>query len=400
MHNWPCSFVVGMATALVAVCDQGFAVAPESWTLDSQFRTVAEQSNYRATAPSGFVVDFVRAVSDQAAHINDFQFGATTQGRPLIACSVASPDWPTTSAAAGNDDRLLVLINANIHAGECCGKEAMLRMLRELAASPHHPWLSNLALIVVPNYNADGNDQFAKGNRPGQVGPSDGMGKRANAQGFDLNREYIKLESPEARALVGLMNRYDPHCFIDLHTTNGSWHRYQLTYDVVHNPAAHPRLGELMRGKMMPAVKTKLRDRGIDTFYYGNFKEDHSRWVTTDHRPRFGLDYVSLRGRISILSEAYAYITFQDRITATHALVTECLNYLSLHKESVKQTLATVRHDTITQGAQTHANNMVSVRANIVPFPAKVMVKGFDPPRRPKVRPADIVSGVALACSK
>ncbi len=196
MRDSSCWFVVSMAAALVAVCDLGFAADPERWTVDSQFRTVAEQSNYRATASSAFVVDFVRRVSAQAAHLTEFQFGATTQGRPLIACSVASPDWPTTSAAAGNDDRLLVLINANIHSGECCGKEAMLRMLRELAANPNHPWLSNLVLIVVPNYNADGNDQVAQGNRPGT---RDFLTER-NIRVYLRGREISCVDKIQARA--------------------------------------------------------------------------------------------------------------------------------------------------------------------------------------------------------
>lgn len=369
------------------------ADAAERWKVAPSLRTAAEQSDYRATSSSPFVVEFVKAVDQKAEHITHFEFGKTFEKRPMIAARVASP--PFSEEASRDDDRLVVLINANIHSGECCGKEAMLKMLRELAMQPDHPWLQKLVLIVVPNYNADGNAKVAQDNRHGQVGPVDGMGVHANAQQLDLNREYVKLESPEARALIGLMNRFQPDCFMDLHTTNGSWHRYQLTYDVVHNPAADVLLRDFMRQEMMPAVTRTLQSQGLDTFYYGNFNEDNSRWTTTDHRPRFGLDYVSLRGRISILSEAYAYISFEDRIKSTHSFVTECLNFMAENATTIKQTLAQVDQKTISRGASPDAQDRVAINAKVVPFLGKTVVKGFDPPQRPRVKPEDVATGQA-----
>lgn len=386
----------GFGLPLIFAATMTPALAAESgkWKIDSQLRTVAEQSGYRATASSAFVVEFVKAVSRESDYVDDLTFGATFEGRPMIAAAVARPPLPAEDALRG-DKRLIVLINANIHSGECCGKEATLRMLRELARRPNPHWLDRLILLIVPNFNADGNDRVAKDNRPGQVGPIDGMGVRSNAQNYDLNRDYMKLESPEARGLVGLMNRYEPHCFIDLHTTNGSWHRYQLTYDVVHNPAADPLLHEFMRRKMMPAVKEALRMRGVNTFYYGNFNSDNSRWSTADHKPRFGLDYVSLRGRISILSEAYSYIPFQDRIDATYAFVTECLNYLAHQADTVRLTLAEVRENTVRKGADPDPQDRTPIRARATPFAAKVIVQGFNPPRRPRIRRDEVAAGVA-----
>src|SRR5690606_9355375 len=92
------------------------------------------------------------------------------------------------------------------------------------------PLLKDLVLAFVPNFNPDGNDRMGKGTRPGQKGPEEGQGVRENAQGLDLNRDYVKLESPEVRALVRFMNEWDPAVVLDAHTTNGSFHRYTLTY--------------------------------------------------------------------------------------------------------------------------------------------------------------------------
>ena len=110
------------------------------------------------------------------------------------------------------DGRLRVLLLGNIHSGECDGKEALLMLLRELAQQPDHPWLKHLVLVFVPNYNADANDRMRKDNRPGQVGPDEGMGERANAQDFDLNRDFVKIEALETQCLIALVNRVGSTC--------------------------------------------------------------------------------------------------------------------------------------------------------------------------------------------
>ena len=91
-------------------------------------------------------------------------------------------------------------------------------------------------------------------NRPGQVGPEDGMGQRANARGLDLNRDFIKLEAPETRGLVRFLNEWNPHLFIDTHTTDGSYHRYTITYEGPKNPAGDPKVIAFMRQTFFPEV--------------------------------------------------------------------------------------------------------------------------------------------------
>ena len=153
----------------------------------------------------------------------------------------------------------------------------------------------------------------------------------------------MKLDSAEARALVGLMNRWDPHVAIDLHTTNGSYHGYHLTYSPTLNPNTDPRLialrarADAARGAAAVQKKHKFR-----TYYYGNFgtecggaressrvdpaKPGRTIWRTFDHRPRFGNNYVGLRNRLAILSEAYSYLDFRGRVRVTEVFVEETLH--------------------------------------------------------------------------
>src|SRR5207302_3304803 len=149
---------------------------------------------------------------------------------------------------------------------------------RDLATAKEHPLSKDLILVFVPIYNADGNERISKTHRPEQAGP-EGVGIRANAQGLDLNRDYVKLESPEVRALVRFFNQWDPAVFVDCHTTNGSFHRYPITYEHGRCPAGDANLVTALRDEMLPDVSKRLeKATSYKSYFYGNFAGDHSRW--------------------------------------------------------------------------------------------------------------------------
>ena len=186
-------------------------------------------------------------------------------------------------------------------------------LLRETFAGPHPPLLKDLILAVAPIYNADGNERVSKTNRPGQVGPEEGMGQRANARGLDLNRDFVKLEAPETRGLVKFLNEWNPHLFIDTHTTNGSYHRYTITYDGPKNPAGDPKVIGYMRQTFFPEVTRDFEKRTeLKAFYYGNFDRDHTKWTTYPAEARYGTTYVGLRNRLSVLSRGLFLCPVQD----------------------------------------------------------------------------------------
>jgi dipeptidyl aminopeptidase/acylaminoacyl peptidase len=360
------SFIPGLAVASVASA----LLAQQSI---SGLKTVAESSDYQATSRSSEVVEFVD-VCATVPHIQRFDFGTTVEGKPMVAAVVASPMVESLDA---RDDRLRILLLGNIHSGECAGKEALLAILRELAGNPLHPWLNKAVLVIAPDYNADANDRVGLGHRPGQNGPAAGMGVRENAMQLDLNRDFMKLESPEARALVGLVNRFDPHMFIDCHTTNGSEHQYKLTYDIPHNPTAPQEVRDYLRNRMMPAVTERLRQNGTLTFYYGNFSRDNQRWETYGHEPRYSTEYLGLRGRLGILSEAYSYATYAERIAATDAFVRQCVEHVCGNSEVVRKLLEDSRQADILAGKTTPEHLLVHLQSNMVAFPGTFSIAGF-----------------------
>ena len=161
-----------------------------------------------------------------------------------------------------------VYLQANIHAGEVEGKEVLQMLLRDLALGRHPEWTRTMVLLIAPIYNADGNERIRLDQRSLQNGPLGGVGQRPNAQDLDLNRDHMKLESPEARSLVSMLRAYDPHLGVDLHTTNGTHHAYQLTYATPLHPNTAPALVTWLRSDWLPRITKRIKSKpmgGIST---------------------------------------------------------------------------------------------------------------------------------------
>jgi hypothetical protein len=300
--------------------------------------TIAERTNYQATATHAEVMGYCQELARQSPLARLAELGTTHQGRKLPLVIVADPPVATPEDAA-RGGKLVVLAMGNIHAGEVDGKEALLMLMRDLALAKDRALLKHLVLLFVPNFNADGGDRLDKTNRPWQNGPPE-VGTRANAQGFDLNRDYIKLESPEVRALVRLFNQWDPAIVIDMHTTNGSYHNYAITFDGPRHPAGDARLIDFTRDALLPDVAARLKKRsGRLATYYGNFVQDHKVWESYPAQPRYGTQYVGLRNRIGILCESYVYASYRERVLASRDFVQSCLEYAADHPDTLRKLL-------------------------------------------------------------
>ena len=299
--------------------------------------TRAERTAYAETSRYEDVIAFLDALRTRGAPLAFGTMGQTSEGR-AIPYVIASRPLVRTAAEARASGRPIVLVQGNIHAGEVEGKEALLALLRDLALEQRPNVLDSIILVAVPIYNADGNEKVGPQDRQRseQNGP-ELVGQRPNAQGLDLNRDYVKAESPETRASLAMFNAWDPHVFVDLHTTDGSFHGYALTYAPSLHPAAP--LGEFTR-ELLGIVRQRMRARhGIETFDYGNFNDrdglevstdsTHAGWFTYDHRPRFGTNYYGLRNRVSVLSEAFSHDPLERRVRVTSRFVRELLSIVA-----------------------------------------------------------------------
>jgi hypothetical protein len=342
-------------------------------------RTRPELTRYRETSRYADVRQFLDSLRKLGAPLTFGSTGRTTEGR-LIPYVVASRPLVASPADAKRLGRPIVYVQGNIHAGEVEGKDALLALIRDLTYSPKPNALDSIVLIAVPIYNADGNERFAPQsvNRTEQNGP-ELVGTRANAQNLDLNRDYVKAEAPETRASLTMFNTWDPDVFVDLHTTDGSFHGYALTYSPSLNPAAVFG-GVYARDSLLPVLRERMRTRhGFDVFDYGNFVSDErglvadssvrEAWATYDSRPRFGTNYFGLRGRIAILSEAYSHDSLARRIASTYAFVSETLSLVAERAASITSLSARADSLPLAWGRSPDSVQLVAVRSELIATP-------------------------------
>ncbi|MBI3649851.1 MAG: M14 family metallopeptidase [Acidobacteria bacterium] len=323
-------------------------------TIKSQTQSLpqsrAERTNYEETSRYADVLEFIHQLQLNSQEIKVESFATTHAGRslPLVILSRQPAAAPQTRRNAAKP---VVFIMANIHAGEVEGKEAMQHLMRDVVAGQLNALLDKMILLIAPIYNADGNEKIDINNRTAQNGPKGGVGTRENGEKLDLNRDYMKVEAAEARGLIeNVFNRYDPQVVMDLHTTNGSYHGYALTYSPSLNPNTDRRILAFMRDKLFPAVTRRLWEKHhYHTYFYGNFSQEGrpqnelnpdqvsapKAWATFDHRPRFGNNYEGLRNRLAILSEAYSYLDFRTRVDVTDKFVRAILQFIAARPAAI-----------------------------------------------------------------
>ena len=333
--------------------------------------TRPERTGFRETSTYADVIAFMDSLKTGTAPFAYGSIGKTNEGRD-IPYMVLSHPLVTTPAEAKALHRPIVYVQGNIHAGEVEGKDALLALVRDLLGA-RHSVLDSVVLIAVPIYNADGNERFAPQsvNRTEQNGP-EMVGTRANAQGLDLNRDYIKAEAPETRASLAMFDAWDPDVFVDLHTTDGSYHGYNLTYAPSLNPAAQFG-GVYARDSLLPVLRERmLRKRAARTFDYGDFISDDTLsrgWVTFDSRPRFGTNYYGLRGRIGILSEAFSHDPLQLRIATTYHFVAEILSLVAEKAPAILALSARADQQQLSWGRAPDSVQMIAIRSELTPTP-------------------------------
>jgi len=366
-------------------------------------RTRAETTAYLETSRHADVMAFVTALAardDRRLWLTGF--GSSPGGRqlPLVVLSGSGVRTPDEARRR----RLpVVMILAGIHAGEVEGKEAVLMLMRDLLDGRHPDLLDHLTLVVVPLFNPDGNDAVDPAHRRldldhlhGQDGPV-AVGTRVNAAGINLNRDYLRQAAPEMRLLQRrVVQVWQPDLTIDTHATNGSVHRYDMTYDVPHTVASGP--GEpiaYMRDVMMPAVTAALSRAGVRAGWYGNFVEDErvldrgaaadpaapvaEGWMTYPHHPRFGSNYRGLGGRLDLLYECYSYLRFVDRVEVTYSSLLEALRFVAGHGDDILQVVA----------AAARPRDRIAVRYRLDAFeqPIEIATRA---PRTPSGAPATV----------
>jgi hypothetical protein len=319
--------------------------------LPSELFSRAEKSFYTETTLSGEVVKFCQTIGKMSGFAYAESFGKTMEGKDLMMVVLANPRV-TTPEEAKASGKPVIYIQGNIHSGEVEGKEAAMQLIREICFGPKTALIDNQILIFCPNYNPDGNDKLSGTSRPSQDGSPKLTGVRASGEGYDLNREGIKVEALESKALVkNIITKWDPLLFIDLHTDNGSWHGYALNYAPAFLSAGMPSTTGYVSDSILPSVCKSVLDRsGIPIFFHGymNMKQgEQTTYSTYSHLPRYIVNYEGLRNRMAILSETFSHDSFEKRVLSNYLFLVSVLEYTNGHTNQIIKVVKDADDETV-----------------------------------------------------
>jgi hypothetical protein len=344
--------------------------------------TIAEKSGFESTSNYSDVQSFITELTKISKNIKAESIAKTTEGRDVPLLIIANP-LPQSPTDLINDKRIVVYIQANIHAGEVEGKEASMMLARDLVNGLNNEILQKVVVLICPNFNPDGNEAISTQNRTHQNGPKNGVGLRYNGQMLDLNRDAIKLESPEMTGLIrNVILRWDPSVLVDCHTTNGSYHEEPVTFTWMMNPAGSRELINFMRDKMMPQVSLALTEKyNVLNCFYGEFtdlKNPEEGWISYASEPRYLTNYMGVRNRLAILNENYVYADYKTRVLGSYSLLHSILDYSASHSDEIKTMLKKVDLQTIARGTNPSVTDNFPVEYKVMPTPDKIKIKAYE----------------------
>ena len=322
---------------LVLVFLSGPALTQTIWPTD--LITVPEKTEFLETSTHADVIKFLHQLQSRSKEMHLLTMGKSLEGKEIPVAILSRPAVTNASEAAATR-KPVVYIQGNIHAGEVEGKEATLMLIREILLGEKSNLLDHQIILFAPIYNTDSNDKMEPGRRPSQEDSPLKAGLRENSAGLDLNRDGTKMETLETKHLfANIISQWDPHVFVDLHTTNGTWHAYSLTwapaYLTIGDSTTFNYTLEMLRS-ITATVKTKY---SLEFGPYGEYRLEEGwppkNFYTYNHHPRYLVNNFGLRNRMAILSEAFSHERFYQRINSTYHFVSEILNYTNTHSREI-----------------------------------------------------------------
>jgi murein tripeptide amidase MpaA len=303
--------------------------------IPSEWLTPAEKTDYRETPTYGDTIAFCEKLAASSPAIEFRAFGRSGQGRelPLLVVSEAGVFSPDEAKARR---KAVVLIQACIHSGEPDGKDAGFALIRDVAITKSDAGLlQNVVLLFMPLYNPDGHERSSPYNRINQNGPTS-MGWRTTATYQNLNRDYLKADTPETRAWLRLWNAWQPDLFIDCHVTDGADYRCNITYHHEHHAGIDAGVlaweRDVFGGKVAPATAAA----GNVISWYLEFIDNRDLTLGTrdfNGSPRFSTGYVPLRNRPGILIETHMIKDYKSRVIGTYDFLRAALNEVNQDPE-------------------------------------------------------------------
>lgn len=296
----------------------------------TQLQTPYEKGNGNQTTTYVEMVKFYEDLAKNFPTITVESFGTDDNGEPIrvvIYNPSADKNTPT------------ILINNGIHPGEPDGIDATMMMMRDFATGKIK--VQNLKIVAVEAYNISGMLRRGKNSRANQNGPEE-YGFRGNARNYDLNRDFIKNDTENAKAFQQIFQHFKPIYFIDNHVSNGADYQYLFTYISTNKERLGKKLGNYFNQKMQPAILQNLEKQGILTTPYVNIHGDSpdEGFPAFMDSPRYATGYTALFNTMGTVAETHMLKPYKDRVRATYENMLSSIKYTEKNSKEIQKLMA------------------------------------------------------------
>ncbi len=305
---------------------------------NNQWRTHAEKSNFETTPDYGETMNWFKKLSTASPLLTMVSIGKSVEGRDIFMI-IASSEKNISPAALKHSTKPLLLAQAGIHSGEIDGKDAGMMLLRDIAFGNKGSLLDKVNFLFIPILSVDAHERSSAFNRPNQRGPQN-QGWRTNAQNLNLNRDYAKLDTKEVRAVVQVINDYDPALYMDIHVTDGADYQYDITFGGIGLQGNSPGISKWLEDTYKQTVDKKLTGSGhipgplLTSLNDRDFTQGNV-WILGG--PRYSDSYGNLRHMASLLIENHSLKPYKQRVLGTYVLLESTLSVLATDGQTLKR---------------------------------------------------------------
>ncbi|MDB4344383.1 M14 family zinc carboxypeptidase [bacterium] len=293
--------------------------------------SVSAQINYKYQNSLSFsyseTIENYKILDSLYANARLVEMGKSDIGRP-IHLFIISEEADFSPASIHNKGNTILLINNGIHPGEPCGIDASLKFAEDLLSS-EKKLLKNTTVCIIPFYNIGGGLNRSCCSRAMQNGPQE-YGFRGNAQNRDLNRDFIKCDSENAKAFTKIYHQWNPEVFVDCHTTNGSDFQYGMSIIATQKDKLNKRVSDYLNNEMLPFLYKDMVSKNMEIIPYvynvGNSPDNGIKdYLET---PRYSTGFTTLFNSIGFVTEALKYKKYSERVEQTYAFLHSTLTWM------------------------------------------------------------------------
>jgi hypothetical protein len=329
--------------------------------------TPFERSNGQQTTTYFECIDFYKQLDKLSTRLSIRTMGMSDAGYPYHVL-LYSNDGSADPALWRKQQKVIFLINNGIHPGEPDGIDASMLLLRDLVAGKI-ALPDNIALAVIPLYNIGGALNRTSFSRVNQNGPVS-YGFRGNSQDLDLNRDFTKCDTRNARSFAQIFHWVDPDVQIDNHVSDGADYQYTMTLLTSQwNKLGGP-LGKFLHDIFRPALFAAMEKKGWPMTPYVNFEEGSpdKGWEAFYDPPRYSSGYAALFNTIAFMPETHMLKPFRDRVLSTYALMEAMITEASAHATELLRARGQNKKSDLTRTRWPLDWNVDSSRWDMIPF--------------------------------